>query len=1077
MNRQATSVAAVFAVLLVFGAAARGQANFHEAFDNNGPNNGQDGPANLIAKGWIFRNQSQPEGSQGWFDGYIGFGWPSPQAGSGYLAVDSLSTDYFGGDVSTWAILPAVPGQAAGDVLTFYAIDMGGSNVNTLQVRYSPSGGTGTGSGVNGVGDFTTLLLDVNPIPVGGWNKYTATLPGSGRIALRYFIADACNFACFASYTGIDSLSVGPEPPPPCNMPPVPAVGETVTWTVAGGPYEVCENIGIPPGSTVVVESGVEVAFDEGTQLVVNGTLLVESSAQSRAVFTQSGTFPPMIVARQGVVDAAHGEFRGQFRVESGASVSLESCVFPAGAVLWAQELQAVAPHVVLDSCVFEGASAVLSDALVELRGNAFTDSFCQVLRGYAVLGAGNIFVGGPLAIIREETTQPFYVDGVAASGVNSAGGLLLDGGNFLLGQGVSLSGNLYPLTLSGGLLPGSEVPTAGNAINVIDVGRGSFRGPGRWPDFGIPYRITDPTASVGGDLTIDPGVVVESVGGGGLVFQSTRRLTAEGLPDAPITFRAVVPQQPWQGITFHVNSTEGPRLEHCIVENASLGVISTDNHLYVDSTIFRNNQVGANTNTFGSIAFRKTRFLSNAVGVSTTDLGSPILASPTAPNSFSGNGAAVNAFEFGVQADARHAWWGHPSGPQHPANPGGQGDAVVGPGASGVMVIPFLSAEPDFGDTPPVVRLVDPGPSWRTTEPSTDHLLETGSTFIVRWEASDDGAIVSQRIEFSPDGHYQSRFFVLADGIPADARSWEVTVPDPGFAVTNQPQFLRVVAVDDSGQEAWDQMPVVVPSNRLSGDVEIVTNLSGMTFHAGEAIPDVHWTGSVNDFPSILPFIVLESDGSVIQGLNVGGVGMFFGGFPHLSTDRARLAIRAKNNSNDVVWFFAEGYFSIRHDPRLGLEPPTVEVQSPPDGSAFAGGTAVPVRWIASDDEALVGFDVWASYDGGRTFHAVAYDLPGAARAFDWRLPQSAGIADVRVRVVAHDLRFQNSADEAAFAVLPSEGCAADFNSDGTVNTLDVLAFLNAFASGDPSADFNGDGTVNTLDVLAFLNAYAVGC
>jgi len=59
----------------------------------------------------------------------------------------------------------------------------------------------------------------------------------------------------------------------------------------------------------------------------------------------------------------------------------------------------------------------------------------------------------------------------------------------------------------------------------------------------------------------------------------------------------------------------------------------------------------------------------------------------------------------------------------------------------------------------------------------------------------------------------------------------------------------------------------------------------------------------------------------------------------------------------------------------------------------------------------------------------------------------------------------------------LEYQGCRADFNGDGEVNTLDVLAFLNAWAAGDPSADFNGDGVINTLDVLAFLNAWAAGC
>ena len=54
---------------------------------------------------------------------------------------------------------------------------------------------------------------------------------------------------------------------------------------------------------------------------------------------------------------------------------------------------------------------------------------------------------------------------------------------------------------------------------------------------------------------------------------------------------------------------------------------------------------------------------------------------------------------------------------------------------------------------------------------------------------------------------------------------------------------------------------------------------------------------------------------------------------------------------------------------------------------------------------------------------------------------------------------------------------CRADFNGDGSVNTIDVLTFLNAWSAGDASADFNADGSVNTLDVLAFLNTWSAGC
>ena len=49
-----------------------------------------------------------------------------------------------------------------------------------------------------------------------------------------------------------------------------------------------------------------------------------------------------------------------------------------------------------------------------------------------------------------------------------------------------------------------------------------------------------------------------------------------------------------------------------------------------------------------------------------------------------------------------------------------------------------------------------------------------------------------------------------------------------------------------------------------------------------------------------------------------------------------------------------------------------------------------------------------------------------------------------------------------------------ADMSGDGVVNTIDVLVFLAAFASGDPSADLNTDGVVNTIDVLLYLNLFA---
>ncbi|MEQ9206746.1 MAG: GC-type dockerin domain-anchored protein [Phycisphaerales bacterium] len=54
---------------------------------------------------------------------------------------------------------------------------------------------------------------------------------------------------------------------------------------------------------------------------------------------------------------------------------------------------------------------------------------------------------------------------------------------------------------------------------------------------------------------------------------------------------------------------------------------------------------------------------------------------------------------------------------------------------------------------------------------------------------------------------------------------------------------------------------------------------------------------------------------------------------------------------------------------------------------------------------------------------------------------------------------------------------CAADLTGDGSLNFLDVSAFLSAFGSQDPIADFESDGSFNFLDVSAFLAAFGAGC
>lgn len=57
------------------------------------------------------------------------------------------------------------------------------------------------------------------------------------------------------------------------------------------------------------------------------------------------------------------------------------------------------------------------------------------------------------------------------------------------------------------------------------------------------------------------------------------------------------------------------------------------------------------------------------------------------------------------------------------------------------------------------------------------------------------------------------------------------------------------------------------------------------------------------------------------------------------------------------------------------------------------------------------------------------------------------------------------------------NEGCAGDFNADGTVNSDDYFDYLNAYYAGDASADFDGNGVVDSDDFFDFHNSYVGGC
>ncbi|MGQ3131740.1 MAG: choice-of-anchor J domain-containing protein [Flavobacteriales bacterium] len=183
----------------------------------------------LAGNGWFLQNNSAPVGITNWFQGTsVAGGGPFDSyngAANAYISANFNNTTGGSGIISTWMLTPNRTFRN-GDVLTFYtrkpATPAGGTDYpDRLEVRLSTNGAsTNVGAAGNNVGDFTTLLLSVNPTLVAGgypfvWTQYTITLSGlpaptSGRIAFRYFVTGAGPTGTNSDYIGIDNVVYTP---------------------------------------------------------------------------------------------------------------------------------------------------------------------------------------------------------------------------------------------------------------------------------------------------------------------------------------------------------------------------------------------------------------------------------------------------------------------------------------------------------------------------------------------------------------------------------------------------------------------------------------------------------------------------------------------------------------------------------------------------------------------------------------------------------------------------------------------------------------------------------------------------
>jgi hypothetical protein len=247
----------------------------------------------LAGNGWSLQNLSTPVGSTSWFQG------TNVAAGGPFDAYNGAANAYIGanynntgstGTISNWLITPNRT-LRNGDVFTFYTRKVSpDSYADRLEVRMSTNGAsTNAGTNATTVGDFTTLLISINPNLVLGvypvvYTQYTITISGlpaptSGRIAFRYFVTGAGASGVNSDYIGIDNVVYTPYVCPGFTMLP----GAFPNGTAGTAYNQSCSTTG-PLGAPVyAVTAG---SLPSGLTLSTSGTISGTPTATGTFNFT-----------------------------------------------------------------------------------------------------------------------------------------------------------------------------------------------------------------------------------------------------------------------------------------------------------------------------------------------------------------------------------------------------------------------------------------------------------------------------------------------------------------------------------------------------------------------------------------------------------------------------------------------------------------------------------------------------------------------------------------------------------------------------------------------------------------------
>ncbi|HEY9248005.1 MAG TPA: choice-of-anchor J domain-containing protein, partial [Rariglobus sp.] len=431
--------------------------------------------------------------------------------------------------ISNWLQTPAVT-IANGDVLTFYTRKPApDSYADRLEIRLSTNGtSTDIGAGGTSVGDFTTLVLSINPtLSLGvyptGWTQYTVTISGlaapvQGRLAFRYFVTSGGPSGANSDYIGIDTVSylgtqywngatttadgvihggAGTWNNSSTNWTDITGTGDGVwaNWHAifqgAGGTVDVAEAVTFNAldftsgayllegsGSLVMTGNGaIGVAEGAGATIgaVISGAGSLTKTGAGELILTGANTYGGGTVVQAGVL-----------RQESGAFVDNTAYVINGGTLdlnggdLTMSSLSGTGGGVALGGATLTVDQAVNTAYAGSLAGGggftkngsgALTLTGTSTINGTVSVGAGTLALEGGTASLDIGDSSPIYVGSASPSAVVVSSGAQLRTGDGEIGVGDEGS---VTVTGAGSLWHGNYISVghpADGHLSILDGG------------------------------------------------------------------------------------------------------------------------------------------------------------------------------------------------------------------------------------------------------------------------------------------------------------------------------------------------------------------------------------------------------------------------------------------------------------------------------------------------------------------------------------------------------------------------------------------------------------------------------